>query len=424
MNAGGASLLDGVAEFIRRYVVLSESQLDLSTLWVVHTHCFDAADATPYLSVTSAEKQCGKTRFLEVLQLLVRKPWLTARVSAAVLSRKVHAEHPTLLLDESDAAFGGPEEYSEALRGLLNSGYRRSGCTSLCVGQGAKISYKDFQTYCPKAIAGIGRLPDTVADRSIPIRLRRKTSRELTARFRNREVKPEASSISIKIAEWAEGNLESLRAARPDSPESLSDRQEEVAEPLLAIADLAGGDWPQRARSALVEVLTGTAAEDGSIRVRLLADIRGVFERESYRDKISSRELVASLLDDETSPWQESCKGKPLTDVALARLLKPFEIAPRTIKLANGKTAKGYLRGNLEDAWGRYLPAVVPVSAIPGSDPSPASPGNVFARQPAVSQPSPPSAVTLANEAISLADTGMVTPVTDQNHVEMVEGEL
>ena len=222
MTAGGAYLLDRVAESIRRYVVLSAAQLDLSTLWVIHTHCFDAADATPYLSITSAEKQCGKTRLLEVLQLLVIKPWLTARIVQPCCT-KVVAETPTLLLDES-AWLQGPEEDSEALRGRRNSGYRRSGCTSLCVGQGAKISYKDFQTYCLKVISGIGRLPDTVADRSIPIRLRR-ASGEYAERFRNREAKPGAASLSIKIAQWAEQNLESLRAARPDALGSLSDRR-------------------------------------------------------------------------------------------------------------------------------------------------------------------------------------------------------
>ena len=80
-------------------------------------------------------KQCGKTRLLEVLEPLVPRPWLTGRVSAAVLTRKVDGETPTLLLDESDAAFTHRSAYGEALRSLLNSGYRRSGRSSLCVGQ-------------------------------------------------------------------------------------------------------------------------------------------------------------------------------------------------------------------------------------------------------------------------------------------------
>ena len=159
-----AGMLDDVTRYIRRYVVLSDSQAVACTLWVAHTHAFAAAEATPYLNVTSAVKQCGKTRLLEVLEPIVPAPWLTGRVSAAVLTRKIDGERPTLLLDESDAAFTHRSEYGEALRSILNSGYRRSGRSSLCVGQGAGFAYRDFSTFCSKALAGIGALPDTVTD--------------------------------------------------------------------------------------------------------------------------------------------------------------------------------------------------------------------------------------------------------------------
>ena len=139
---------------------------------------------TPYLAITSAEKQCGKTRLLEVLDLLVSNPWLTGKVSAACLIRKIDSQKPTLLLDESDAAFNGEKEYAEVLRGVLNTGHRRGGHASCCVGQGVNITFKDFHTFCPKAIAGIGKLPDTVADRSIPIRLKRRAPGEPVERFR------------------------------------------------------------------------------------------------------------------------------------------------------------------------------------------------------------------------------------------------
>ena len=162
-----AHLLDDVTRYIHRYVILTTHQVVATTLWVAHCHVFAVAETTPYLNVTSAVKQCGKTRLLEVLEPIVPTPWLTGRVSAAVLTRKVDAETPTLLLDESDAAFAHRSEYAEALRSILNSGYRRSGVSSLCVGQGAEISYRDFSTFCPKAIAGIGALPDTVTGPSV-----------------------------------------------------------------------------------------------------------------------------------------------------------------------------------------------------------------------------------------------------------------
>jgi hypothetical protein len=219
-------ILDDVIGLIRRFVLLTEAQAAVVALWVFHTHGIDAADATPYLAVTSAEKQSGKTRLLEVLNLLVARPWFTGRVTSAVLTRKIDSARPTLLLDESDAAFRGDREYAEALRGILNSGHRRGGVASLCVGKGAKMGLRDFQTFCPKALAGIGELPDTITDRSVPIRLKRKAPHEQgVERFRVRVVQQHANSIRQKVEEWIPPRLKMLREARPELPESLSDRQ-------------------------------------------------------------------------------------------------------------------------------------------------------------------------------------------------------
>lgn len=145
------TLLNDVERFIRRFVVVTDDQSAVLTLWVLHAHALDAFDCTPYLQVTSATKGAGKTRLLEVFELLVPQPWLTGRTSAAALTRKVNGESPTLLLDESDTAFGSEKEYAEALRGILNSGYRRSGRSTLCVRQGGDWSYQSFSTFCAKA---------------------------------------------------------------------------------------------------------------------------------------------------------------------------------------------------------------------------------------------------------------------------------
>jgi Toprim-like len=191
----GQDVLDATARFLRRYVVLGEAELTAAALWVVHTHTFDAAEATPYLAINSAEKESGKTRLLETLELLVAKPWLTGRVTTAVLTRKVDREEPTLLLDESDAAFGGEKEYAEVLRGVLNTGYRRGGKTSVAVPAGRDWDYRDLATFCPKAIAGIGKLPDTVQSRSISITLKRKAAAEQVQRFRRKNVEAEAAPL-------------------------------------------------------------------------------------------------------------------------------------------------------------------------------------------------------------------------------------
>jgi len=356
--AGGSDGLDAVFGYITRFVSLSEAQARAVALWVAHTHSFEAADCTPYLSVNSAEKQSGKTRLLEVLELLVFEPWLTGRVSSAVLARKIDAKRPTLLLDESDTAFGSEKEYAEALRGVLNTGYRRGGASSCCVGQGANITYKDFATFCPKAIAGIGKLPDTVADRSIPVRLKR-AQRGKVERFRKREAEREASDISGKLAAWCAANTEKLSRARPEIPPLLSDRQADVSEPLLAIADLVGGAWPVAAREALVGLCADAEANDESRGARLLSDIKGIFT-EQKTDRLASERLAELLAAIETSPWAECSRGKPVTKQKLARLLRPFEIRPGTVRFNESDTAKGYYLSQFEEAFSLYLPPATP----------------------------------------------------------------
>ena len=216
-----ARVLQNVTCYIRRYVVLSDPQAVACTLWVAHCHAFAVAEATPYLNVTSAVKQSGKTRLLEVLEPIVPAPWFTGRVSAAVLTRKVDAETPTLLLDESDATFSHRSEYAEALRSMLNSGYRRSGKSSLCVGQGAGSTYRDFSTFCPKAITGIGALPDTVTDRSIRIVLKRRAPNESVARFRRRDAPRVGAPLRAQLDAWRRTAREALRDAEPTLPPAL-----------------------------------------------------------------------------------------------------------------------------------------------------------------------------------------------------------
>ena len=354
-SSSGELILDEMVSYIRRFVSLSEAQADLAALWTAHTHAIAAADATPYLAITSAEKQCGKTQLLEVLETIVHNPWLTGKVSAAVLIRKIDAVAPTLLLDESDTAFGGDKEYAEALRGVLNTGHKRSGKASCCVGQGAALNYKDFSTFGPKAIAGIGKLPGTVADRAIPIRLKRAPRGQKIARWRPKLVVEEAEALKARIAEWcgSDAVCEKLRAMWPALPDKLSDRQQDGAEPLLAIADLAGGEWPKRARKAVESIFAGPGAEDDSNGVVLLTDIRATFEQNS-EDQISSQDLADKLAGIESSPWGEWHNGKPISKIQLAKLLKLFEITPRQL-WQHEKNLRGYAKADFTDAWSRYL---------------------------------------------------------------------
>ena len=348
-----SELLGNVVEVVHRYVVLTEAQADAYALWVAHTHAFEAAECTPYLSINSAEKQSGKTRLLEVSQFLVARPWFTSHATTAALVRKVARDAPSLLLDETDAAFEGNSEYAEALRGMLNAGYRQGGVASLCVKSGGNWDVVDYPVFCPKALAGIGKsLPDTVADRSINIEMRRKAPGESTQRFLERDVKVELKPVHDSLAEWAIGSITGLLDARPDMPPALDDRAVDVWEPLMAIADMAGGDWPHRAREAALVLSVGTNREDESIGVALLRDIRNVFQ-DREAEEIATPELVAALVSMEEAPWGD-LKGREIDARRLARMLKPFAIKP-SIWRDGEKTTRGYRKVDFVDTWVRYV---------------------------------------------------------------------
>jgi hypothetical protein len=358
LSVEGRALLDELIALLQRYVILTAHQRHVVALWVMHTHAFAAFETTPYLWITSAVKQSGKTRLLEVLELVVAKPWLTGRVSAAVLVRKVDAERPTVLLDETDAAFKAESDYTEAIRATLNTGYRMSGKASLCIGQGTNITYKDFATFCPKALAGIGQLPDTVVDRSVPIRLERKTRDEKTLRFSARRARAETESLRQRLGVWGQTALTFLSTVSPpEMPAELSDRAADVSEPLFMIADMIGDSWPSHVREAVVGLCgSASVSERASADERLLSDIRdglssGAFSKE--HGLVSSTAIIEYLNHLDEAPWKESGKqGKGLTTTALATRLKKFRLRP----VSEG-TFRGYPTDRLNDVFARYLPA-------------------------------------------------------------------
>lgn len=370
-RASLSEILQGIERHVRRFVVLDPNQATAVILWTAHTHVFAAADCTPYLSITSATKQTGKTRLLEVLESLVREPWLTGRTTAAALVRKVDSKRPTLLLDESDAAFGGEPEYTEVLRGVLNTGYRRSGRVSVCTT--AANTVVDFSTFCPKAIAGIGKLPDTVADRSIPIRLRRRRWDEPVQRWRERAGKGSAAPVKASLEAWAKDV--NLREARPALPDELSDRAQDCWEPLLAIAEAAGEDWPERARRAAV-VLQGEKPSDESIAVELLTDVREAFREAGEPEVMATSALRDALVAMSHRPWAVWGRtGKPVTQHTVARWLSEFGVVTTVAKVGKRST-RVYVRATLEDPWTRYLPtASKPRNPAPDSLAEPAKTG-------------------------------------------------
>jgi len=349
-----APMVGDLMMFVRRFVVMSEGKLLVVALWIIHTYGIKAFQQTPYLSVTSPERECGKSRLLEVLELLVANPWMITQPSEAVVFRQVHAKTPTLLLDEIDTIFSPKTaQYHEGLRGILDQGHRRHGKVPRFIGD----KVREFNVYCAKVLAGIGTLPDTIAGRSIPLRLERRGPGEEVESFIVRDVKPVAVALSDRIEAWIGEHLDELSEARPTMPEEISDRMQEGCEPLAAIADHLG--CGQEARAALVELLTGERLdEQETMRLRLLRDLKEIFESRDKPGKpcrsIRSPQLLTELQMLDESPWA-TYYGRGLDAKDLAALLRHYGVRSKAIKFKGGEVHKGYRRDDLYAVWERYL---------------------------------------------------------------------
>jgi Protein of unknown function (DUF3631) len=361
----GYQVLDDVGSYLARFVAFaSVEQRDAVTLWVAHTHAIDAFETTPRLAITSPEKQSGKTRLLEVLDTLVADPLATMNISVAALFRAVDQQRPTLLYDEADAVFGPRASGDhEDLRALLNSGHRRGAAVFRCVGK-KHDELARFAVFCAVALAGIGDLPDTIRDRSIVVRLRRRAPDEHVSEFRLRRQRAAADGLRARLAAWGRANEDALGDLDPPMPDEISDRAADVWEALLAIADLAGGDWPARVRRAAIEINRARIEGDGSIGTRLLADARTVFEARGA-DVLLTAELLQGLDAMIEAPWGD-IRGRPLDERGLARRLRPFGVRPHNVRPAAGVQGKGYGRSDFADSWKRYLPGGT-VPAVPES---------------------------------------------------------
>jgi hypothetical protein len=374
-----ADLLDGIEKFVRRFIVLGDDEATAIALWIAHTYVFETFDITPYLFISSPEKQCGKTTLLEVIELLSHGSLRADNITEAALYRAIEGSDPTLLIDEIETIFSA-EGSRETMRGILNAGFRRGGQVLRCVGEGTHQEVRPFNVFCPKAFAGIGKrnLPDTINDRSIEIRMRKKTRGEQVERARHRFLIEEAEPIKKKLEafEW-DFDPENLN---PDLPEELDDRGQDCWEPLLAIADYAGGVWGERARKAALALSVNGDRENVSHRVELLSAVRDVFDSLGV-DRISTNDLIRHLAENQPEAfwgeWWDEHAGKPAHGKArkLASILHEFGGRPKDIRFEAGK-AKGYEREDLDDAFDRYaLP--VPGTETSATSETPTKPGDV-----------------------------------------------
>jgi Protein of unknown function (DUF3631) len=340
----GVELVAVLTAAIRKYVVLSKDGALAAALWVIHCFCFEVFSCTPRLAITAPEKGCGKTTLLDVLAEVVPRSLSTAGISAAATFRTIEAFRPTLMIDEADT-FLGEDDY---LRGVLNSGHRAGGQIIRTVGDNFEI--RAFSTHCPVAIAQIGKLPDTLADRSVSISMKRRAPGEKVARFRQGRT-PELVEAARKAARWVADNAATIQQCDPDIPEAIFNRAADNWAPLLAIAEVAGAVVAARAKEAALAACGIT--EDQSLRTMLLVDIKTVFEDRAC-DRISSADLVAGLISMAERPWGECSHGRAITPNQLARRLKNFEIEPRKIRFSSGPL-NGYELSSFFDAFSRYI---------------------------------------------------------------------
>jgi putative DNA primase/helicase len=343
----GAELLDNVRKTFCRYIVLPKGADTALALWVLHAWTFEAGDVSPFMVLVSPTKRCGKTSALIILYYLTPRSELASNITPSATFRYIEDVHPTLLIDEADSFVKDNEE----MRGVLNSGHTKAAANVIRnVEVKGEHKARRFSTWAPKAIATIRTLADTLEDRAVIVTLQRKAPNAKVERLRKRDCK-EFATLRSQAARWANDNVEKLTDPDPNIPEVLNDRAADNWRPLLAIADLAGSEWPKWAREAAC-LLSGEGP-DSATNVDLLAHIKDAF---GELDVMTSADLVGKLAADPERPWAEWNRGKPITQKQLATLLKAFVITSETVHQSGRSDAKGYKKARFVDAWSVYCP--------------------------------------------------------------------
>jgi hypothetical protein len=324
----------------RDYLIFPSAGLPLVVaLWGIGTYMFDAFDTYPYLIISSPAKRCAKTRLAELLEKFSARGFLNVNISEAALFRKIARDRPTLILDEAETLNTKSSERAQYLLSILQAGFRKGGRVTRCVGHDHDL--EEFDVFCPKVIAAIGHLPDTLRDRAIVIPMRRKLKSEKTERYRFRKVAELAAGAASAAAVWTEKHRQSVEETYVKLDlDFLEDREADIWEPIFAIASIA---VPKRL-DELKQIALSLSSEklqldvDESLGIRLLADIRTVFEKSKW-ERITTDGLLDRLRALPESNWSE------LNAVRLARMLRPFKIAPRQLWFEDGNF-RGY---ELED---------------------------------------------------------------------------
>lgn len=358
-SVAGNDLLDAMTEALRTHVVAPLPCLQATALWALYSHAFASLPTSPLLAFVSPQKRCGKTSALTALSFLVRRPLGVSNITPAALYRAIDKWQPTLLIDEADTFMTSQEE----LRGIINSGHRRH-LARVVRSIGDRHEPHAFSTWCPKVIARIGTLSSTLADRAIIVPLRRKRPAELVHPL-NAPALARLQVLGQQAARWASDQQDQWPATRLDIA-GLDDRARDNWSVLHQIALAAGRPWPQICGdTALYFAQTTQVPCEDDIGTTLLDDIRRSFHV-AGQNRLSSRQLAQMLAQMEHRPWPEWRSYRPITPRQIAQLLAPYRIGPKTVRLGDANTPKGYDLDQFSDAFARYLPAF---SATPPQDP-------------------------------------------------------
>jgi Protein of unknown function (DUF3631) len=379
---------------------------DAATLWVAASHAQPAWEHAPRLAVVSPLKRCGKSRLLDVVAETCHAPLITVNATIAAVVRSIGADPPTLLVDEADTLWGTRKQAdaNEDLRGLLNAGHQRN--RPMLRWDVTSRTAEQLDTFAMALLAAIGELPDTIMDRAVVVRMRRRAVGEHVDPYRTRRDAPPLNQLRDRLGGWAREHLRELHQATPVMP--LEDRAADTWEPLVAVADLAGGDWPARARAAatLMTAAEAQQEEDTSAGVRLLGDLRQVF---GDNDALYTTTILDRLHKLEDAPWAD-WYGRPLSTRELAKLLRPYQVRSKSMREhGTGPSLKGYARADLHDAWQRYVPPA-PQAPHPPQHDDPAAQAPLAA----VADAQPPSDTSATSRrAVSDVSQGPEASATD-----------
>lgn len=351
----GADLLDEIVSWISQYIYLPAGGSVAMAVWSLVTWFIDELYFAPILALTSPTKRCGKSYVLHLIQHLVRRGNLTSGVgiTSAVVFRLNDEFHPTFLIDEAEKL--GNHKSGGEIISLLNAGHRRGQSVERCVGHDGDFRVHTYDAFGFRVIALIGQPWDTIADRSIIIRMERKPRGYAVKPFDGPTIDLEGTLFSRKISRWAKDNQALILSAVRNAPRPqwMNDREWDNWSASFAVAVIAGGSWPDLVEESARHLCASTG-DDGDLHELLIRDLHAIFEARDFPDVIASGELAGLLGKIETSPWGDFRGGKGLSTHKLARLLRPFGVKPTQHRDSAGSTVRGYWMCDLNPVFDRY----------------------------------------------------------------------